>query len=373
MPKNKYFAIIFILILLLVMLSNCKKTTEPDTQKVATPAFSPASGTYSGEQSVSITCTTNGANIRYTIDGSDPTASSAAYSNPILVSSTTTIKAKGFKEGWTPSSTASVSYTIDSSPAQMAFVPSGTFMMGDTRFGVSETALPIHSVTLNSFYMSKYQVTQADYAAVMGSNPASGNGVGDNNPVYYVSWYSAIEYCNLCSLEEGLTPVYTINGSTNPNAWGVLNFAVWDAVLCNWSANGYRLPTEAEFEYAARGAATTPDYLYSGSDEIDAVAWYEVNSDYVHPVGTKAPNALGIYDMSGNIFEWVWDWWDRNYYSTNPPSNNPIGPSSGTKRAIRGGFFEASDLECRVWFRHGGFHPGTEAYYNGFRVCRSGL
>ena len=455
MPKNKYFAIVFIMTLLLITLSSCnKKTTEPNTQKVATPTFNVASGSYEDAQLVSISCATSGATIRYTTDGNDPTSSSTAYSSPInvsssttlkarafktdwiessiasaaytindaqtvaaptfnlpggtypesqlvsissatsgatiryttngndptssstaysspiTVSSTTTIKAKGFKEGLTPSSISSAIYTIVSPPAQMVFVPGGTFTMGRTTGSGDDNELPTHNVTMNSFYMNKYLVTQAEYAAVMDPNP----GVRANYPVHSISWYSALRYSNLRSMNEGLTPVYSIGGSTNPAVWGTEpDYPIWNAATCNWSANGYRLPTEAEWEYAARGATNNPDYLYSGSDDLNAVAWYvENNADYgSKPVGTKAPNALGLYDMSGNLYEWCWDWIDNSYYSSSP-INNPRGPNTGDRRVLRGGDWSSSAGNCRVANRHQNFPSGMTNGV-GFRVVRSGL
>ncbi|MCB5271364.1 MAG: formylglycine-generating enzyme family protein [Candidatus Cloacimonetes bacterium] len=261
-------------------------------------------------------------------------------------------------------------------PENFVYVPGGTFTMGDTRGGGYSSELPTHSVTLNSFYLGKYQVTQAEYAAVMGSNPASGYGVGANYPVYYVSWYSAMKYCNLRSLDEGLTPVYSISGSTNPTTWGTVptsNNATWNAAICNWTANGYRLPTESEWEYAARGATNTPDYLYSGSDDLNAVGWYDGNNSPYgsKPVGSKAPNVLGLYDMSGNLYEWCWDWWDSSYYSSSP-SSNPTGPNSGSVRVSRGGYWYYYAVFCRVAGRSGN-SPYYSFYGIGFRLCRAGL
>jgi formylglycine-generating enzyme required for sulfatase activity len=253
-------------------------------------------------------------------------------------------------------------------------VPGGTFTMGRTKGDGPNYELPTHSVTLSSFYIGKYQVTQGEYEAIMGSNPSHSYSVGNKYPVYYVSWYDAIKFCNLCSMREKLVPVYSIAGSTNPDSWGEVpstsdDDSTWAAAVCNWNANGYRLPTEAEWEYAARGATNNPDYLYSGSDNARDVAWYNENASTMFHVGTRAPNGLGIYDMSGNVFEWCWDWYDSSYYSSSP-SNNPRGPESGSDRMIRGGCWSLNDRYCRVSNRS----DDNPAYKNsmiGFRVCRS--
>jgi len=236
-------------------------------------------------------------------------------------------------------------------PQDFVFIPGGTFTMGRTTGSGGSDELPTHSVTLNSFYMGKYEVTQAEYAQYMqpSSSWSSNYGLGDNYPAYYVSWYAILKYCNLRSIAEGLTPVYTISGSTDPADWGSVptsSNSTWNAAICDWSANGYRLPTEAEWEYAARGASNDPDYLYSGSDDI-------------------------IYDMSGNVYEWCWDWYGSSYYSSSP-SNNPTGPASGSYRVKRGGYWNGSALYCRVASRYGSI-PGHSYYAFGFRLCRAVL
>ena len=265
-------------------------------------------------------------------------------------------------------------------PGKMIRVPGGTFTMGNTRGVVDEYGdeyddeLPTHSVTLNTFYIGKYLVTQAEYSQYMPS-PNWDYGLGDNYPAYYVSWYAILKYCNLRSMAEGLTPCYTISGSTNPDNWGEVptsRNSTWDAAICNWNANGYRLPTEAEWEYAARAATNNPDYLYSGSDDISTVAWYWSNSgSSTHPVGTKAPNGIGTYDMSGNVWEWCWDWYSSSYYSSSP-QNDPRGPESGSKRVLRGGSWYNNATSCRVANRHCNLPYHRYSYADsGFRLCRA--
>lgn len=261
-------------------------------------------------------------------------------------------------------------------PKGFVYVPGGTFTMGDTRGEGESDELPTHSVTLDPFYMGKHLLTQAEYAAIMGSNPAHDYGEGDDYPVYYVSWYSALKYCNLRSMAEELSPCYTIDDSIDPADWGDVptsSNSTWNAAICDFGANGYRLPTEAEWEYAARGTTNDPDYLYSGSNNIDAVAWYIDNTspslapDYSSkPVGTKARNALGLYDMSGNVYEWCWDWYSS--YSADA-QNNPTGPASESSRVRRGGYYESAAIYCRVSFRA---HNDPSSYFRGigFRLCR---
>ena len=202
---------------------------------------------------------------------------------------------------------------------------------------------PIHIVTVNSFYIGKYELTQKEWVEVMGSNPSYYK--GDNLPVESITWYNAIDYCNKRSVKEGLTPCYSINGNTSPSSWSS------GTIVCNWNADGYRLPTEAEWEYAAHGGNKGIGYKYSGSNKLKEVGGYKNNSDEkTHPVGDKKSNELGIYDMSGNVWEWCWDWYNEDYYSSSP-QNNPKGPESGSYRVRRGGGYYSCGYDCRVAYR----------------------
>ncbi len=238
------------------------------------------------------------------------------------------------------------------------FVQGGTFPMGSSS-GESDEK-PVHNVTVSSFYIGKTEVTQAQWKAVMGNNPSAFK--GDNRPVENVSWYDAIVFCNKLSMMDGRTPAYSVNGKTDPDTWGYIR----ETVTMNADASGYRLPTEAEWEYAACGGNKRKGYKYSGSDNLGTVAWYDDNSGYeTHNVATKAPNELGLYDMSGNVWEWCWDWYDSSYYSKSPASN-PSGASSGSCRVFRGGCYN-DDSFCRVAYRDNDFPDGGGSYL-GFRV-----
>ena len=251
-------------------------------------------------------------------------------------------------------------------------------------------------VTLSSFWISPYEVTQEEFESLIAgnqnginanpssftSNPAAGE-VQESRPVECVSWYDAIVYCNLLSIKEGLTPFYTIKGSTNPAAWGTSptstgaeDYADWESVTCNFNADGYRLPTEAEWEYAARGGQTgithgSWDNTYSGSTTPENVAWYTGNSESkTHEVGKKQANALGLYDMSGNVWEWCWDLYDDSSSGYPSGTEDPAGPDTGSNRVIRGGSWYNEASNCTVSYQSN-IKPWSRYNNYGFRLVRS--
>lgn len=364
MRTNTILILLLAVFLIAVPTACSKKTTQPSI--VSTPTFNPPGGNYNVPKEVTITCETPDATIYYTLDGSDPSKSTTVYTTPILITEPHTLKAKATKSGWSDSAIASATYNI-ATVAGFVYVPGGTFTMGRASGPGINDELPTHEVTLNPFYIGKYEVTQGEWEAVMGSNPAHNYGVGDTHPVYYVNWYDAIKYCNLRSIAEGLVPAYTIAESINPAEWGNQG-ASWNAALCNWTANGYRLPTEAEWEYAARGTTNTPDYVYAGSDVLAEVGWYSGNSDNsTWPVGSKNPNGIGIHDMCGSVWEWCWNWYGT--YSDSPQTN-PTGPETGTNRVRRGGSWSNGASDCRLAVRDA-YHQSYAINNGGLRLCRS--
>ena len=248
-------------------------------------------------------------------------------------------------------------------PNDFVFIEGGTFRMG-SEFGDRDER-PVHNVTVSSFYMCKHQVTQEEYKTIMGGNP-SFDPFG-KKPAEKISWYDAIEYCNKRSIKEGLTPAYKLNGNVDTIKWGDKG-NLWDSVECDYSANGYRLPTEAEWEYAAGERFISRAFKYSGSNDINSVGWYSDNSQgYTHSVMTKKPNNLFLYDMSGNVYEWCWDWFETYDYKD---QTNPKGPSFGSVKIIRGGCYMYSESECRITFRNNE-NPALRYNFIGFRVVRS--
>ena len=234
-----------------------------------------------------------------------------------------------------------------------ALVPitAGSFRMGSVQDDEQSypSEHPAQPVTLpNDFLMGKFPVTQVLWQRVMGNNPSRFK--GDHRPVDSVSWFDAVNFCNKLSELEELESVYAIEGSQ---------------VACNWDAKGYRLPTEAEWEYCARGNEA---FIYSGSDILGEVGWYDGNSgDETHPVGLKKPNGFGLYDMSGNVYEWVWDWYGS--YSSDSPTDlsGPFGQSTRTRR---GGGWCSIARDTRVSFRDGVSPVGCGDFL-GFRIMRS--
>ncbi len=206
------------------------------------------------------------------------------------------------------------------------------------------------AVTLSSFEMSKTLVTQEEYQKIMGNNPS--HFLGKDLPVDSVSWYEAVTFCNKLSQSEGLTPAYEVEGRT---------------VRWNHSSNGYRLPTEAEYEYAARGGNHPDHTTFAGSNTASEVAWYVENSSKTtHPVAQKKSNGLGLYDLSGNLYEWCWDWYDE----TLPGGKDPSGPSQGSLKVLRGGCWKSPEYYVGVAIRSNSF-PYDNDPVLGFRVVRS--
>ncbi len=348
-------------------------------ETVATPTFSVESGEVISGTSVTITCATEGAKIYYTKDGSEPTASGTEYTEAISITEVVTLKAIAVKSGMSNSTVASVSYRI---------IPEGFVKVTGITINGDETWTPSSSVfvsgrtlTIPDMYVSDHEVTQAEYAKYCkygSSSPSSSYGVGDNYPAYYVNWYDAVVYCNLRSIDEELTPAYKIGEETDPRKWsGIVSDSknkycgpsninsTWDALTYDKEANGYRLPTEAEWEYIAReeGKSTT---TYSGSGTIGDVAWYWDNSSSkTHEVKGKNANSLGIYDMSGNVWEWCYDW-----YSSINSSTADTGASSGDDPVIRGGSWGFSASLCTVSNRNI-YGPYGRDNDLGFRVVRS--
>lgn len=346
-------------------------------ERVSTPEISPAGGYFEGSQVVTITCDTATASIHYTIDGSEPTSSSTSYTIgiPLRIGETTalnssiTVKAIGVKVGY--SNSAIDERTFTKRALNTVLVQAGTF---------STSGKGGHNVKIGkSYYMGIHEVTQGQYYAVMINLDDTATGGGkrrpssnapatgwENLPVEQVSWFDALMFCNALSEIEELEKCYTITKTGSPTdqtSWS----ATWD-----FTKNGYRLPTEAEWEYAARGGialGANHTFKYAGSNNIDDVAWYVDNSGHkTQIVGLTKDNALGLFDMSGNVWEWCWDWRGNTYPST---MKDPTGADSGSLRVNRGGCFLFDADFCSVADRNSSYPSLSNDRFGGFRVVRS--
>lgn len=262
-----------------------------------------------------------------------------------------------------------------------ALVAGGSFQMGSPTGGRPDEQ-PIRTVTVSTFHMTRTEVTVGQFRTFVAATgyrttaETSGGGLvwtgsvwaqradaswrnpyltqTDDHPVVLVSWFDAVAYANWLSLNDGFQPAYTVQG----------NEVIWDR-----SADGWRLPTEAEWEYAARGGAESRGFAFPGSNNLDAVAWHWDNARRTtHPVGSKQPNELGLFDMSGNVWEWCWDWYAP--YSTHAQVD-PVGPATGTDRVQRSGSFNFGSGAPRPTIRSYG-NPQSQYFSSGFRLARSG-
>ena len=329
----------------------------PDNE-CSPPSFSPPGGTFNPPLAVTISCATSGATIRYTNDGSEPSATSTEYLTPLNITETATLKAKAYKSGWTASQTSNATFSITPIPLGMALVQGGTFHNGTS------------NVTVSGFYINLLEIKQSEYQSVMGTNPSHFSGY-PNRPVETVTWFKTIEYCNRRSMQEGLAPCYSYGSyGTNPSNWPAgwnTNNANHTNVTCNWNAPGYRLPTEMEWMFAAKGGNQSLGYTYSGSNTVGNVAWYSVNSgSRTHDAGGLTANELGTKDMSGNVWEWCWD--ILGDYPSGDQAN-PTGPTSGSLRVFRGGSYYYDATRCAVSYRLNSY-PASSYSDLGFRCVR---
>ncbi len=251
--------------------------------------------------------------------------------------------------GGVSSNSKDITIKVNANTIPVVRITKGTFTMGWEKTGDIWDA-PVHQVTINyDFYMSPTEITQELYKLATGGNPSKDKN-STKNPVEQVTFVQACKFCNWASSRESMTPCYTISDDET-------------TVTCDFNANGYRLPTEAEWEYACR-AGTTGEY----SGVLNDIGWFSENSgNAIHEVGKKSPNSWGLYDMHGNVQEWCWDYYDSGYYKDGQV--NPTGPATGITRAVRGGSYVSGEESCTSGKRS----SVSETLFNydlGFRIVR---
>lgn len=228
--------------------------------------------------------------------------------------------------------------------AALVSIPAGKFMMGDK----DEVDAPPHEVSVSAFLMDKHLVTQDQFQKLMGANPSRWK--GGQNPVEQLRWSDAVKFCNKRSEAEGLKPCYDLA-----------------TLKCDFSADGYRLPTEAEWEYACRAGTTTPYFFGASPAKAGEFAWFDKNAGgKPRPVGQKQPNPWGLHDMTGNVWQWCNDFYDVEYYSKSP-KQDPPGPAEGKNKVLRGGAWRFSADNCRSGYRYNE-NPGSADVCFGYDI-----
>ncbi|MBQ3837579.1 MAG: formylglycine-generating enzyme family protein, partial [Treponema sp.] len=291
-------------------------------------------------------------------------------------------------KGTTYSDSFTIKKTVDGYVAQPNVFDGEATLCADDADRKSSVFIKDRPITISAtLWACDHETTQGEYETYCfygSSSPSSYSyGVGANYPVYFVNWYDAIVYCNLRSIAEGKTACYKLGSESNPKNWtGVVagtganagkycgpssNNSDWNGITCDFEANGYRLPTEAEWEYLARGGNLTDDgqTLYSGSDTIGNIAWHTGNASMAHEVCKKAANGKGLYDMSGNVWEWCWDW-NSTISATTPAT----GAAFGSTRVNRGGSWSGDASTSLVSLRNNNNANSREVTI-GFRVVRN--
>ena len=388
MKKIAKILAMFAIFALAFSFAGCKRDDSDSSDDDVTISGGSTSGNGSSNGSSSGS-NTSGGNSGNTSDNTSGGSSSGGSGSESGSTTGGTTSGGGTESGTTGGTTSgggsesgntggSSSGSSEQAPEGFVKIPAASIAETESLTSTSEVFVSGRKLEIASFYMSDHPVTRGEYKAVMGSDPSeakaydkdgnklTGDDAVKNNPVNYISWYDALVYCNKLSIKEGLTPCYAIDGKTQPSEWSAVpteNDSTWDAATCDFTADGYRLPTEAEWEWAARGGES---YTFAGSNDIKEVAWYINNTSGTRDVKTKKANGYGLYDMSGNVWEWCWDWYGS--ISSDMPAT---GPASGSRRCQRGGSWYDISNFARVVNRYYYSPNGRNYNYAGFRVVRN--